>query len=421
MRHLIALLSICTFLTSSTLHAQVPSYVPTNGLVGWWPFNGNANDESGNGNNGTNNGATLTTDRFGNSNSAYDFNGLNNLIRIPHQNSLNLIGDYSISVWYKGNYQNIFNNGWTFIAKRDDNGNCCSPNVPYQVFIPFNGTYYAVPATAYANGNYTFSIPPNTSPISLDQWQNLIITNTSDLLKFYINGELIFSENISSTLRAPNTADLLIGSVNRELGAEWMNGKLDDIGIWNRALTEQEIQSLYTGQGSSPCVSPTAVSFSGLAPSYTTSDGPATLTGTPAGGVFIGPGVTGSTFSPAVAGEGIHSIQYVTVDNDGCVNSAGLCTSVSLGMGLEPGGNAPGGVRVFPNPNRGQFTVELELAGLVGLQVFDARGALVHNEVFTASGSRTQRTLDLSAFAKGSYTLLVEHNGQRVTQAVVVE
>jgi hypothetical protein len=33
--------------------AQVPSYVPTNGLVGWWPFNGNANDESGNGNNGT--------------------------------------------------------------------------------------------------------------------------------------------------------------------------------------------------------------------------------------------------------------------------------------------------------------------------------------------------------------------------------
>lgn len=137
--------------------------------------------------------------------------------------------------------------------------------------------------------------------------------------------------------------------------------------------------------------------------------------------MFIGPGVTGSTFSPSAAGEGIHSIQYVTVDNDGCVNSAGLCTSVSIGMGLEPGGNVLGGVRIFPNPNSGQFTVELELAGLVGLQVFDARGALVHSEVFTASGSRTQRTLDLSAFAKGSYTLLVEHDGQRVSQRVVVE
>ena len=50
-------------LSTLTFGQNVPSYVPTNGLVGWWPFNGNANDESGNGNNGTVNGATLTTDR----------------------------------------------------------------------------------------------------------------------------------------------------------------------------------------------------------------------------------------------------------------------------------------------------------------------------------------------------------------------
>ena len=55
--------------------AQVPPYVPTNGLVAWWPFTGNANDLSGNGNNGTVNNATLTTDRYGNSNCAYSFNG----------------------------------------------------------------------------------------------------------------------------------------------------------------------------------------------------------------------------------------------------------------------------------------------------------------------------------------------------------
>ena len=56
-------------------HSQLPSYVPTNGLVGYWPFNGNANDESGNGNNGTVNGATLTADRNGNLNKAYNFGG----------------------------------------------------------------------------------------------------------------------------------------------------------------------------------------------------------------------------------------------------------------------------------------------------------------------------------------------------------
>ncbi len=60
-------LFISIFILVGQLQAQtqIPSYVPTNGLVGWWPFNGNANDESGNGNNGTVNGASLTSDRFG--------------------------------------------------------------------------------------------------------------------------------------------------------------------------------------------------------------------------------------------------------------------------------------------------------------------------------------------------------------------
>ena len=48
------------------------------GLVAHYPFNGNANDESGNGNDGTVNGATLTTDRFGNANKAYSFDGVSN-------------------------------------------------------------------------------------------------------------------------------------------------------------------------------------------------------------------------------------------------------------------------------------------------------------------------------------------------------
>src|ERR1017187_5394463 len=55
----------------------------TNGLVAYYPFNGNANDASGNGNNGTVYGATLTTDRFGISNSAYCFNGTSHYIEVP--------------------------------------------------------------------------------------------------------------------------------------------------------------------------------------------------------------------------------------------------------------------------------------------------------------------------------------------------
>ena len=80
-----------------TLLAQVPSYVPSNGLIGWWPFNGNANDESGNGNYGTVNGASLGIDRFGNSNAAYDFDGVNDYIDLFNTGSQ---GNFSISFWF---------------------------------------------------------------------------------------------------------------------------------------------------------------------------------------------------------------------------------------------------------------------------------------------------------------------------------
>ena len=88
-------------LLSISLSAQVPSYVPTNGLVGWWPFSGNANEISGNGNNGTINGATLTIDRFGIQNNAYNFNGLSNYIEVSDNNSLDLTNNYTFSVWVK--------------------------------------------------------------------------------------------------------------------------------------------------------------------------------------------------------------------------------------------------------------------------------------------------------------------------------
>jgi hypothetical protein len=75
MKNKLLILAMGFALTTQMIMAQVPSYLPTNGLVAYWPFNGNANDESGNGNNGINYGATATSDRNGNSNSALSFNG----------------------------------------------------------------------------------------------------------------------------------------------------------------------------------------------------------------------------------------------------------------------------------------------------------------------------------------------------------
>ena len=92
--------SVVAIFAFATAFAQnLPSYVPGDGLVGYWGFDGNANDQSGNSNNGTVNGANLTTDRFGNVDSAYSFDG-NSSINTNYQGISNQ-NARSISFWLK--------------------------------------------------------------------------------------------------------------------------------------------------------------------------------------------------------------------------------------------------------------------------------------------------------------------------------
>ncbi len=140
-------LGLC--LTANVM-AQVPSYVPTNGLVGWWPFNGNANDESGNGNNGTVNGATLTADRFGNSSKAYNFDGVNDFIQSPNQT---LTGSVSFSGWYQMSDFNTPGNDMFYISNQSTTNDIYSSNIAFG-FRSYQGqyghsTYVASPLTGY--------------------------------------------------------------------------------------------------------------------------------------------------------------------------------------------------------------------------------------------------------------------------------
>jgi hypothetical protein len=97
------LLSIC-FLFSFGLFAQVPSYVPQYGLLGYYPFNGNPNDVSANAANLTNNGAVLTTDRFGTANAAYSFNGsTQNLINNTPNFTFGPTSNFTYSFWFNRN------------------------------------------------------------------------------------------------------------------------------------------------------------------------------------------------------------------------------------------------------------------------------------------------------------------------------
>ena len=222
----------------TTLAQTVPSYVPTNGLAGYWGFNGNANDESGNGNNGTVNGATLTTDRNGNSNNAYSFNG-NSGISIPHSTSLIVGNSSTFSFWLK---YNSLSNGFNLVFKKGIVGGC-----------PDSGYYFAydgVPGPVYKCFGY--GVRGNCSGISdsssLDnEWHNIVVVYNLQNSQIYFDGILqdgYANNNIKQAIF--NTVEpLIIGYYNGPYSGTSWNGLIDDFGIWNRALTQQEITTMY--------------------------------------------------------------------------------------------------------------------------------------------------------------------------------
>ncbi|MEI8192672.1 MAG: LamG-like jellyroll fold domain-containing protein [Flavobacteriia bacterium] len=223
-------------LFSLSVFAQIPNYVPSNGLVGWWPFNGNANDESGNGNHGTSgSGISLTTDRFLISNSAYDFNGSGNisLTLLPTTGSQ----DFTISGWIKTNDVTVRKG---IACWGQDN--------------PWNSTYFNITANGYLKFDFAFNGGPQ-SPIFIadNNWHSVIVTCTSGLVQLYLDGTvtgtaLSMSPNITGSNKA-------LGANIDNSGSNNFIGTLDDIGIWNRALTQCEIQDLYHAQLGSQAIS----------------------------------------------------------------------------------------------------------------------------------------------------------------------
>lgn len=234
----ILLTAVATISLVTATMAQVPNYVPTNGLVGWWPFNGNANDESGNGNNGTVNGATLTTDRFGNPNKAFDFNGSSSFINVPNSSSLQFNGGLTISVWVRPT--NLPSPLSYILSKGADGG------TPNSWCFTTGGTPQNRPnLTVYDNGAALIAEGvASNQPLILNNWVNLIFSFDGTNAKCYING--VFEASSPTTYNVfSNIYDLKFGRRHVTGLPYFFTGKMDDFGLWNRALTQQEITALY--------------------------------------------------------------------------------------------------------------------------------------------------------------------------------
>ena len=217
----------------------------TSGLVAYYPFNGNANDESGNGNDGAEyGGVSLTTDRFGNANSAYSFDGVDDKIVVTNSNSINLSSSITVSVWVypKGTPPILSYGTHSHILSKTNSNNY---GRSYQVD-------YCVDHNDQDNGFFEFIANPIYScytPISysVNNWYHIlgIIDTLNNVGKTYVNGQLCDSKEVSENTFTPTNGPLVIGY--GELAAHFFhfNGIIDDIRIYNRTLTESEIDSLY--------------------------------------------------------------------------------------------------------------------------------------------------------------------------------
>jgi hypothetical protein len=218
---------------TANLMAQVPNYVPTNGLVGWWPFNGNANDESGNGNNGTVNGATLTTDRFGIANKAYSFDGIQDFIQAT--SNITNIDTLSISTWV---YLNSNDGGCYVHIGIDGNGGCNGIGVGSG-----GNTDWTFPGLELMSLQSCIGWSQSTYQVYSQNWFNMVFVKTLNTAKYYLNGNLLGTSALLNTI-SPSSS-IFFGSTAASPFTLTLSGKLDDIGIWNRALTDQEITDLY--------------------------------------------------------------------------------------------------------------------------------------------------------------------------------
>jgi hypothetical protein len=256
MKALILTISATIGLTAGTMAQIVPSYVPTNGLVGWWPFTGNANDESGNGNNATVNGAVLTSDRFGNSNAAYSYDGINDYL---HGNASSFPSvDRTIALWF---YTTNINVGSAGMQVFGYGGDLCGQSwlmhmdnsTPFTSFFTDNSYEVSIGCN-----NWLTALPfgVNGSPANPNNnWHHWVATNGPGGIDFYFDGNYAggITTSIGNTMVAGKK--FFMGSCPDSTGLvayqdaylnNW-NGKLDDIGVWNRQLTQQEITALYNG------------------------------------------------------------------------------------------------------------------------------------------------------------------------------
>jgi len=221
----------------------------SNALTAYYPFNGNANDESVNNNDGTVTGALLTADRFGNSNSAYVLNGTNQYIEIPDANnfSISSTSKLSISVWMRPdvlNFPSYEGDGYVHWMGKGVSGQHEWVLRMYNENHSTRSNRTSCYAFNLTGGLGAGSYVQET--VSVGEWIHYVVVYdfTQDTIQWYKNGQLEDTDTFSgySIISGNGTAPVRIGT--RDFNS-YFKGGIDDIRFYSVALTSDEVSNLY--------------------------------------------------------------------------------------------------------------------------------------------------------------------------------
>ncbi len=198
------------------------------GLVAYYPFNGNADDESGNGHDGSEYGVSPTEDRFGNMNSAYSFDGVDDYIHIPI--TKNEHEEFTMNIWAEGY-------GTIICPKTSEYESYFGLNIDDTLFYHLGWFVDGYPFInkVYPSGTY-----------DMYTIKGYAVNDTSYGVQAYFNGQYLDSREYP--YRIPSWQFIEIGR-NPVEENNLYSGNIDDISIYNRTLSATEIESLYHESG----------------------------------------------------------------------------------------------------------------------------------------------------------------------------
>ena len=205
-------------------------------LLGYYPFAGNALDSSGNGHDGTVNGASLADDRFGNANSAYSFDGTDDYIALDTVLGNFGTGDFTISFWMKTDSSRIER----FLNKRP----ACGFGDFWEIALHDGKIFTRGDEDPTSANLFSFGM---TATVNDGQWHHIVSMRAGLNMTMYLDGTMdtMISTNI---IFNPNNSDTLLIGDNVCIGVdgtEKYSGSLDEIRFYERVLSTDEIVSLY--------------------------------------------------------------------------------------------------------------------------------------------------------------------------------